>query len=468
MPSRIDAFGSETHFRDHLLPVMGALKRPGDFSGNNPTRPVVVASHGDLKRVRKMGYTKIARMEHGAGQAYVGITHDYSYAGGGDADDVSLFLTPNQYSADRWQARYPAARVEVVGCPKLDTLPRRHFGDSIGIQCDPWSDLLAAIRSRAVTYESGLARVPCVAHAIPAERPSDTAESVQRGIGPRPSTTDNGIYANARPLPPIPPGLVTTLTAAIKSATSECTSDSASSCPGSVTSAELPSDWKPRFDGIRLRITGGSVKPGSHTLLIPVTTSRYASLVMPCTTRKATDPAIPSTEDGPVVAISWHWDCYLVPETVSAFQHYRFVLPDLKNAVNLIGHGHPRAQPTLARRYRRLGIELVPDFRDVCRRADLYITDNSSSLFEFAATGRPVVVLNQPMYRKDVHHGLRFWDAANVGVQVNHPGELVEAVNLALEDAPAQRKARKEALDLVYAYRSGAAVRAAAVLESWA
>lgn len=293
----IDAFATEGHFRSHLEPVFGGLKNKGDWTGSNPTRPVVVASYGDLKRVRKLGYTQIARMEHGAGQGY-DIDHG-SYAGGRDHDDVSLFLMPNQYSADRWQARYPKARVEVVGCPKLDTLPRK----------------------------------------------------------------------------------------------------------------------------------------------------------------ERTDP--------PTVAISFHWDCYLVPETVSAFQHYRHVLPQLRDSVRLIGHGHPRAQSILDRRYRRLGIELVPDFTEVCKRADVYITDNSSSLFEFAATGRPVVVLNQPMYRKDVHHGLRFWDAANVGVQVDRPEDLVGSVALALQDGPQQQVAREQALDMVYAYRSGAAQRAASVLTSW-
>ena len=312
----IDVFGTEEHFLDHLLPVYDALRWPGDFiagdhrldtqttrwppvtdRATDASRPVLVASYGDVKRMRKAGRTKIAFIEHGAGQSY-GTGHG-SYAGGKDRDDVSLFLTPNEYSANLWRAAYPQAQVEVVGCPKLDTLP--------------------------------------------------------------------------------------------------------------------------------------SKKPG------PVT-----------------------------VAIGFHWDCYLVPETVSAFEHYRNVLKDLAGAVNLIGHGHPRARPLLERRYRRLGIEFVPQFSDVCRRADLYICDNSSSLFEFAATGRPVVVLNQPMYRKSVNHGLRFWDAANVGIQVDQPGELVEAVQLALTDPPAQQAAREAALEIVYTHRSGAAKRAAEVLNAWA
>ena len=120
------------------------------------------------------------------------------------------------------------------------------------------------------------------------------------------------------------------------------------------------------------------------------------------------------------------------------------------------------------RRYQREGIEAVRDFRDVCRRADVYVCDNSSTLFAFAATGRPVVVLNPPWYDRRVDHGLRFWDAADVGVQCNDPRELGPAINEALHDTPGQKRRREAALELVYAYRTGAAQRAADVLQEWA
>lgn len=319
----IDCYAGEIHFADHLAPIYRALADPGDFiiqsamfertpvnaerwppftfDPTDATRPVLVASYGDHKRMRKAGRTKIARIEHGAGQNY-GTAHG-SYAGGKDAGDLSLMLVPNEYSARHWREAYPDMRVEVVGSPKLDTLPRK-------------------------------------------------------------------------------------------------------------------------------------------------------------------DPAYPLT-----VAVSFHWDGHgIVPETVSAFSHYRFVLPDLKAAYNLIGHGHPRAwvgPPSLERRYRREHITPVRDFADVCRQADLYICDNSSSLYEFAATGRPVVTLNAPWYRRKVNHGLRFWDAIP-GIAVDQPGDLVKAVALALEDAPPLRKAREDALDIAYAYRSGAAQRAADILGEWA
>lgn len=331
----IDMYAHEAQFVDHLAAVWHAL--PPDARGHflvyrqmedrartrgvepatnvtpDPSRPVLVASHGDIKRVRREGRRRIAYIEHGAGQSYPGspkaAAHP-SYAGGRDRGDVGLFLMPNRYSADLWRAAYPRTRVEIVGCPKLDVLPAR--------------------------------------------------------------------------------------------------------------------------------------EPGP----------------------------------GPVVAVTFHWDCRLVQETRTAYYAFRAALPDLAACFTVIGHGHPRAldgPPDLRREYRRLGIELVEDFEDVCRRADLLVFDNTSAGFEFAATGRPVVVLNDPVgrtvgrgYRTTVEHGLRFWSAAGVGVNAWQAGELLVAVERALEDPPDVAAERERALGIVYSQRSGAAARAATALMDWA
>jgi len=171
---------------------------------------------------------------------------------------------------------------------------------------------------------------------------------------------------------------------------------------------------------------------------------------------------------GPVIAIAFHFDALIAPEAQPALPYYREALAELAKRYTVLGHGHPRVIDRLASMYERMGIELVRDFRDVCRRADLFIADNTSAMFAFAATGRPVVVLNAPIYSRTVHHGLRFWEAASVGVQVDHQSRLGGAVDQALEDRPEQREARERALELVYAYRTGAARRAADVLMDWA
>lgn len=170
---------------------------------------------------------------------------------------------------------------------------------------------------------------------------------------------------------------------------------------------------------------------------------------------------------GPVVAITFHWHYTRIPEMRSAFDHFKPALERLAEAFIVIGHAHPQAAGSIEPAYRAFGIEYEPDYREVFRRADLLIADNTSALFEFASTDRPVVVLNAPEYRRDVRHGLRFWDAADVGVQVDHPDELVAGVEAALENVSSRKAARDAALDVVYAYRTGAAVRAAAALRDW-
>jgi hypothetical protein len=327
----LDVLASEPHFIDHLAPIYLAIPPEvrGDFviihsrwrsaaaeqmveralsrgvvattELSAEDRPSLVASYGDLKQARGLGRTRFAAIEHGIGQSFVDSNHG-SYAGGIGRGDVSLFLTPNDHSADRWRKAYPGARVAVVGCPKLDSLPDR---------------------------------VP----------------------GP-----------------------------------------------------------------------------------------------------------------GPVVAISFHWGGGYPPETRSAFDNYRSHLEPLVSRYSVIGHGHPRHLANLERYYQRLKIPVVADFEDVCRQADLYVCDTNSTIYEFASTGRPVVLLNKPGrdgYRKDIEHGLRFWAAAGVGIQVDHPKDLVAAVGVALTDSPEQQRKREAALAMVYKFRSGAAQRAADALVAW-
>jgi hypothetical protein len=133
------------------------------------------------------------------------------------------------------------------------------------------------------------------------------------------------------------------------------------------------------------------------------------------------------------ICISFHADLHLCPETEWAYRHYRDVLSNLANRFKLIGHGHPRMWSLLEGEYRAMGVEPVKEFSEVLERASLYCVDNSSSLYEFAATGRPVLALNAPWYRRDVHHGLRFWDRIP-GLQCDGPAELPEAIERALED----------------------------------
>jgi len=171
------------------------------------------------------------------------------------------------------------------------------------------------------------------------------------------------------------------------------------------------------------------------------------------------------------VAISFHWNWVgRIPETRSALDHYRAVLPALAERFHLIGHAHPKAVGVLMPLYQRLGIEYVSDFDDVCRRADVYVCDNSSTIFEFASTGRPVFVLNAPWYRPEVEHGGRFWATADVGPQVDRPetlGDAIEAYVSTGIDPQWWKTGREAALDIAYAYRTGAAQRGVRAITEW-
>ena len=98
-------------------------------------------------------------------------------------------------------------------------------------------------------------------------------------------------------------------------------------------------------------------------------------------------------------------------------------------------------------------------------RADLLVGDNTSALYEFASTGRPVVVMNAPQYRRDVHHGLRFWDYPP-GLQVDRPEQLADTIARALSDPEPARAVRAAAVAETYAYTDGrAAERAVAAID---
>lgn len=115
------------------------------------------------------------------------------------------------------------------------------------------------------------------------------------------------------------------------------------------------------------------------------------------------------------VAITFHWDCRRVCEEARSAKHFwmehlHVIVSELRNQwFNVIGTWHPR--DTYGRGvWEQLGVETVADPDEVLRRADLLIADNTSLQYEAAKLGIPQLVLNAPWYRRDVHHGLRFWD----------------------------------------------------------
>lgn len=168
--------------------------------------------------------------------------------------------------------------------------------------------------------------------------------------------------------------------------------------------------------------------------------------------------------EGRTVAISWHWDCQIAPETKSSLPYFRPLINLLQKApdIELIGHAHPKVSfnRVMQRYYADHGVEYVHDFQEVLDRADLYIIDNSSSAYEFAAAGRPVIHLNAPWYRKDVNHGIRFWDYLP-GPTADKVHEVMPLVREILDNPDLYEAQRKEVVKKLYPHL-GKASRVAA------
>lgn len=158
----------------------------------------------------------------------------------------------------------------------------------------------------------------------------------------------------------------------------------------------------------------------------------------------------------PVIAFSFHWDCRVVPETRSKYKFYENAMKAVKEVYGtVLGHGHPRIFPLLHYVYRPMGIRPIADFNEIIKRADIYICDNSSTLFEFAYTKKPVILLNYPFYRKDVEHegNPRFWRLANMGVQVDSPDQLLAAIQETIDNPRTEEQ--EKAVEEMFYYLDG-------------
>lgn len=157
----------------------------------------------------------------------------------------------------------------------------------------------------------------------------------------------------------------------------------------------------------------------------------------------------------PVVAFTFHCDAHVVPETRWAWPLFKGAITDLARRQSelpfrMLGHCHPRFYNYMEKAWRALKVEFEPDPNVILKRASCLVFDNSSFGMEFASLDKPVVVLNPPWYRRDVHHGGRFWEWSEVGVQVDDPANLLPAINLALTDPPHIQNRRREVISDVY------------------
>jgi hypothetical protein len=164
-------------------------------------------------------------------------------------------------------------------------------------------------------------------------------------------------------------------------------------------------------------------------------------------------PPLALSEPVNTVAFSFHADIQVVAETQWAFPHYETELTNIirreDRPFDIIGHCHPRMYSHFRTFWARRKVPFVESWWDVMEETDLYVCDNSSTLYEFASTGRPVLVLNAPWYRRNVEHGMRFWSHIP-GITVDEPEFLYDGILEALEDLPRARELRAEAVDYAY------------------
>lgn len=170
----------------------------------------------------------------------------------------------------------------------------------------------------------------------------------------------------------------------------------------------------------------------------------------------------PRLTDPPTVAVSFHWDCEVVLETRSTWARYLQPFLQAAGRWTILGHAHPRIADTLASVWAHHGIRYAPDFSEILDTANVYACDNSSTMYEFAATGRPVIVLNHKYYRRSVHHGLRFWSAAALGPIVDRPDEVQAAIERALQPTRRMMRGAAAAVAEAYAVTDGTSARRAA------
>lgn len=145
----------------------------------------------------------------------------------------------------------------------------------------------------------------------------------------------------------------------------------------------------------------------------------------------------PSYSDrGPVIGVTFHWPSTVCPEAGSGWDHWGPTILRLGTTRPVVGHAHPRIAHRLLPWWESYGIQAEADPYRLLDVADVLAVDNSSLGFQAMREGIPVVWLNTPAYRRDVAHGLRFWEVADHAPTVDTPDGLDAAIGRALERRP--------------------------------
>jgi hypothetical protein len=162
---------------------------------------------------------------------------------------------------------------------------------------------------------------------------------------------------------------------------------------------------------------------------------------------------------GGLVTYTTHSNAATAPESRSTWDHYQWALRSLVDAHPTQFHSHPRMINLVQPRAQHLSRPYEPDWPTALAGSSALVVDNSSVMWEACAVGLPIVICNAPWYRRDVEWGMRFWEYSDAGPQVDHPGELVAAVDAVLRHDE-WGKRRAEVAGLIYERVTGSTVRA--------
>lgn len=174
----------------------------------------------------------------------------------------------------------------------------------------------------------------------------------------------------------------------------------------------------------------------------------------------------------PRIAFTFHWPSMFAPEAGTAWPTFKRSIEErvIPRALNrgwaLRGHWHPRWGDQLRDEWQIMGIT-ASKYDTVMSSATLLVADNTSMIPEFASTGRPVLFLNSPDWRRDVDHGGRFWSWVGDQVECDNPLELPDLIDEAIADTLPRRQSREAMVRSVYAHTDGkASERAADAIEA--
>lgn len=165
----------------------------------------------------------------------------------------------------------------------------------------------------------------------------------------------------------------------------------------------------------------------------------------------------------------FHWDNTVQPESAATWPYWSNAICELvADGKEVWLHCHPRERGRFAAEFLQpsgLMDRWVPTLEELHLKCGVICGDNTSAMYMLAAAGHPLVVLNHTKYRHHINHGLRFWDAADAGVNCDRAGDLPAAIEQAGRRREVDWKYRESALNYVFYRREGASIIEALLLE---